>query len=76
LRTRPSERDDNANQLRLYDLDAVPPGQALRLTVRGLPTREQAGKWIVAALAGMLVVAGVFGARRPRSAVAVGDKAG
>lgn len=76
LRTRPSERDDNGNQLRLYDLDAVPPGQALRLTVRGLPTREQAGKWIVAALAGMLVVAGVFGARRPRSAVAVGDKAG
>ena len=76
LRMRPPERDDNGNELRMYDLDAVPPGQALHLTVRGLPTREQAGKWIAAALVGLLVAAGIMGARRPRSAVAVGDKAG
>ena len=76
LRMRPPERDDNGNELRMYDLDVVPPGQALHLTVRGLPTREQAGKWIAAALAGLLVAAGIIGARRPRSSVAVGGKAG
>jgi hypothetical protein len=69
LRTRPAERDDNGNELRMFELDAVAPGQALRMTVLGLPTRHQAGKWIAAILAGLLVAAGFVAARRPRNAL-------
>ena len=76
LRARPPERDDNGNELRLYDLDAVLPGQALRLTVHGLPTRNQVGKWIAASLVGLLIVAGFVAARRSRAAIPVGDNAG
>jgi hypothetical protein len=66
LRMQPSERDDNGNELRMFELDTVPPGQALRMTVLGLPTRHQAGKWIAGVLAGLLVAAGFVAARRPR----------
>jgi hypothetical protein len=66
LRTRPAERDDNGNELRMFELDTVPPGQALHMTVLGLPTRHQAGKWIAGVLAGLLVAAGFVAARRPR----------
>jgi hypothetical protein len=76
LRARPSERDDNGNELRMFELDSVAPGQALRLTVLGLPTRHQTGKWIAGALAGLLVAAGFVTARRPREAVVRGGKAG
>ena len=74
LRARPAERDDNGNELRMFELDAVAPGQALRLSVLGLPTRSQTGKWIVGILAGLLVTAGFVAARRPRAAL--GGKAG
>jgi hypothetical protein len=40
LRARPPERDDNGNELRMFELDSVAPGQALHLTVLGLPTRQ------------------------------------
>ena len=76
LRTRPAERDDNGNELRMFELDTVAPGQALRLTVLGLPTRHQTGKWIAGVLAGLLVAGGMVAARRPRKAVAHGGKAG
>jgi len=69
LRMQPPERDDNGNELRMFELDTVAPGQALRMTVLGLPTRHQAGKWIAAVLAGLLVAAGFVAARRPRSAL-------
>jgi hypothetical protein len=39
LRPLPAERDDNGNELRMYDLQGVVAGQPLRLTVVGLPTR-------------------------------------
>lgn len=76
IRTRPPERDDNGNELRMYDLDAVMPGHALRLTVRGLPTRSQVGKWIAAGLVGLLIIAGLLAARRRQTAVPVGNNAG
>ena len=66
LRARPAERDDNGNELRMYDLDSLPAGQPLRLVVTGLPTRGQAGKWITGILVTLLVAAGVIAARRPR----------
>jgi len=68
LRVRPPERDDSGNELRIYDLDAVAPGQALRLTVQGLPTRDKTGKWIAGVLAALLVLGGVVALRRPRAA--------
>jgi hypothetical protein len=66
LRAHPPERDDNGNELRMFELDSVVPGQALHLTVLGLPTRQQTGKWIAAVLAGLLVAGGVVASRRPR----------
>jgi hypothetical protein len=75
LRARPAERDDNGNTLRMYDLDSVAPGQALRLVVYGLPTRSHTGQWIAGLLAGLVVVGGVVAARRPRK-TASGESAG
>ena len=69
IRPRPAERDDNGNELRMYDLDTVPAGQPLRLTVYGLPTRGQTGKWIAGVLVALLVVAGVVTVRRRRPSV-------
>jgi hypothetical protein len=66
LRARPAERDDNGNDLRMYDLDSLPPGQPLRLTVYGLPTRGHLGRWIAGILVTLLIAAGVVAARRPR----------
>lgn len=63
---RAAERDGAGNELLMYDLAALPAGQPLRLVVYGLPTRPQTGKWIVGVLSGLLVVAGVVMARRPR----------
>jgi 5-hydroxyisourate hydrolase-like protein (transthyretin family) len=68
LRARPPERDDNGNELRMFEMDSVAPGQALHLTVLGLPTRQATGKWIAAVLAGLLVAGGVVASRRPRQA--------
>lgn len=68
--------DDDGNVMRMYDLEAVAPGQALRMTVRGLPTRNQVGKWIAAGLVGLLIIAGIVAMRRPRVAVPVKDHAG
>lgn len=70
LRNRPPQRDDNGNELRLFDLDAVPPGHALRLTVHGLPTHDRVGKWIAAVLVALLVAAGMVAVARPRRRVA------
>ena len=67
LRARASEHDENGNELHIFELDAVPAGQALRLTVMGLPTHSQTGRWIAAVLAGLLVAGGIVAARRPRS---------
>jgi hypothetical protein len=39
------------------------------MTVLGLPTRHQAGKWIAGVLAGLLVAVGFVAARRPRNAL-------
>jgi hypothetical protein len=76
LRARPPERDDAGNDLRSFDLESVPPGHALRLTVRGLPTHDQAGKWIAGILAGLLVAGGIVAAARSRAAVSGEAKAG
>ncbi|MBN2574984.1 MAG: hypothetical protein JXP73_10515 [Deltaproteobacteria bacterium] len=73
LRARPAERDDNGNELRAYELDSVPPGQALRLCVVGLPTRGQTGKRIAGLLAGLLLVAGVVAARKPKATTTSGN---
>lgn len=75
LRVRAPERDDSGNELRMFDLDAIPPGHALRLTVHGLPTHDQVGKWIAGVLVALLIVAGGIAVRRPRGAVVVGDGA-
>ena len=76
LRARPAERDDNGNDLRMYELDSVAPGRSLRLTVYGLPTHGQTGKWIAGLLAGLLVAGGIVAVRRPRKAAAPGEHAG
>jgi hypothetical protein len=76
MRTRPTERDDNGNELRMFDLDAVEPGHALRLTVHGLPTHDQSGKWIVGVLAALLVLAGIAAVVRPRRPASVAHNAG
>jgi hypothetical protein len=76
LRTRASERDDNGNELLIFELDAVPAGQALHLTVLGLPTHSRNGRWIAAALAGLLVAGGIVASRRPRKRRASDAKAG
>jgi hypothetical protein len=73
LRGRPIERDDSGNELRMYDLASVARGTALRLTVVGLPTRGQAGKWIAAVLACLIVVAGIVTARKPRRTIPAGE---
>lgn len=74
LRARPPERDDNGNELQMYDLDTVPAGHALRLTVTGLPTRDQVGKWVASILVAIIVGIGIFASARSRtSAVASGD---
>jgi hypothetical protein len=74
LRARANERDDSGNELRLFDLDAVQPGHALRLTVHGLPTHDETGKWIAGILVGLLILAGIVATARPR--VAAPAKAG
>ncbi|MGD0838715.1 MAG: carboxypeptidase-like regulatory domain-containing protein [Polyangia bacterium] len=66
LRTRPPERDENGDELGLYDLDRVPAGQALRLTVHGLPAHDRAGKWIAGLLVALLVAAGAIAVAWPR----------
>jgi len=68
LRARPPERDDNGNELHMFELYPLVPGQPLRLTVLGLPTRQQTGKWVAGLLAGLLVLAGLVAVRRPRKA--------
>jgi hypothetical protein len=74
MRSRPSQRDDSGNELRMFDLDTIAPGHALRLTVRGLPTHDEVGKWIAGVLVALLIAAGIVLARRPRGAVV--EKAG
>jgi hypothetical protein len=76
LRTRPPERDEAGNNLRTFDLDAVAPGHALRLTVRGLPTHDRSGRWIAGVLVGLLILAGIVATARPRGRNSVADKAG
>jgi hypothetical protein len=71
LRSQPAQRDDEGNELLLYDLDTLPPGQALHLTVHNLPTRDRTGKTIAGVLVGLLVIAGIRGARRQRGKRAV-----
>jgi hypothetical protein len=66
LRARTPERDDNGNELRIYELDAIAPGSALRLTLQGIPTHASVGKWVALALVLALVAAGIVGARRSR----------
>lgn len=66
LRARPAERDDNGTELRSYELASLPAGQALHLTVYGLPTRGRIGKWLALGLVSVLVVGGIAAARRPR----------
>jgi hypothetical protein len=66
LRARPAERDDNGNELRSYDLASLTAGQALHLTVYGLPTRGRTGKWIALGLVSVLLVVGIAVAGRPR----------
>ena len=66
LRARPPERDDNGNELHMFELYPLVPGQPLRLTVLGLPTRQQTGKWVAGLLAGLLVLTGFVAALRPR----------
>lgn len=75
MRARPPQRDDSGSELRMFDLDAVAPGHALRLTVRGLPTHDEVGKWIAGVLVALLIAAGMVAARRPRGAAVV-EKAG
>lgn len=76
LRARPAERDDSGNELRLYDLDQVAPGQALHLTVHDLPTHDDVGKWIAGGLVALLIALGIVAVARPRPALASAPKVG
>lgn len=66
LRARGTQRDDSGNELRIFELDAVPAGQALHLTVLGLPAHSRTGRWIAGAIASLILVVGIVAARRPR----------
>jgi hypothetical protein len=66
LREKAPERDDSGGTLRIYELDTILPGGALRLTLLGLPTRPKTGKWIAGGLCLLLIAGGIVGIRRAR----------
>ena len=66
LREKPAEKDDAGLTLRIFELDAIAPGSALRLTISGLPKRPLVGKLITGGICLLLVGAGILGARRAK----------
>jgi hypothetical protein len=76
LREKPAEKDDSGAILRVFELDAIAPGAALRLTISGLPKRPVAGKLIAGGISLLLVAAGILGALRgKRSSTSAAAKA-
>ena len=66
LREKPPEHDESGATLRIYELDSIPPGGALRLTILGLPTRPKFGKYIAGGICLLLIAGGIFAIRRTR----------
>jgi hypothetical protein len=65
LRERPAQADAQGNSVKLYELDAIPPGGTLSLTVKGLPALDHKGRNIAGALCLLLIVAAVIASPRP-----------
>jgi hypothetical protein len=69
---RPAQADAQGNSVKLYELDAIPPGGTLALTVKGLPALDRKGRNIAAALCLLLIVGAVIASpRSPRVTRAV-----
>jgi hypothetical protein len=62
--------------VKLYELDAVPPGGTLQLTVKGLPALDRKGRNIAGVLCLLLIVAAVIASPRPQQAVRAAASAG
>jgi hypothetical protein len=68
LRLRESQPDSHGNAVKLYEIDAVPPGGTLTFTVRGLPALDRTGRHVAGALCLLLVIAAVVGSVGRRTA--------
>jgi hypothetical protein len=76
LRERSAQADAQGNAVKLYELDAVPPGGTLQLTVKGLPALDRKGRNIAGVLCLLLIVAAVIASPRPQQAVRAAASAG
>jgi hypothetical protein len=65
LRERPAQADAQGNAVKLYEVDAIPAGRELVMTVRGLPALAHTGRNIAGVLCLLLIAAAAVGSPRP-----------
>jgi hypothetical protein len=65
LRERAAQADAQGNAIKLYELDPIPPGGTLSLTVRGLPALDHKGRNIAGVLCLLLIVVAAIASRQP-----------
>lgn len=66
LRPQPDAKDAQGNVVRIFDLDNIPPGGALALTVRGLPAIAHTGRNIAGVLCLLLIAGALIASPRSR----------
>ena len=69
LRERPAQADAQGNAVKLYEIDPIPAGRDLILTVRGLPALDRKGRNIAGVICLLLVAAAIIGSPRPQKVV-------
>jgi hypothetical protein len=60
LRERPAQADAQGNTVKLFDLDPIPPGGTLALTIKGLPALDRKGRNFAGVLCLLLIVGAVI----------------
>ena len=65
LRERPAQSDAQGNAVKLYEIDAIPAGRELVMTVRGLPALAHTGRNVAGVLCLLLIAAAVAASPRP-----------